>query len=69
MLTLPIRNRSAIHRMLTIVSRRNRRAILAFPRSPLRRRFNSSPFHPNRFISSATIRSAFASADSRNSSP
>ncbi len=31
MLTLPIRNRSAIHHMLTIVSRRNRRASLAFP--------------------------------------
>ena len=37
MLTDPIANCWAIHRLLTVVSRRNRRAILTFLTSPLRR--------------------------------
>ena len=69
MLTLPIRNRSAIHPSVTIVSRRNRRAIRSLSGSPLRRLLKSSSASPRRFNSSATIRCAFASADSRNSSP
>lgn len=69
MLALPIASRPAIHFRDMVVSARNRRAITTFWRCPLRCFFNSSSFPPNRLNYPATIASAFAAADSRNSSP
>jgi len=42
LLTDPIDNCFAIHRLLTVVSRRNRRAILTFPTSPSRENENEN---------------------------
>ena len=55
--------------IVKIVSRLNRAVIANFPGSLLRRRSKSASVHPNRFNSSATIRSAFAAALSRRNSP
>ena len=63
LLTDPIDNCFAIHRLLTVVSRRNRRAILTFPTSPLRRRPKSASSQSIFASSSAMIRRAFSSAD------
>ena len=69
LLTDPINNCFAIHRLLTVVSRPNRRAILTFPASPLRRRPKSASSQSNFASSSAMIRRAFPSADWPISSP
>jgi len=63
LLTDPINNCFAIHRLLTVVSRRNRRAILTFPTSPLRRRPKSASAQSTFASSSAMIWRAFSSAD------
>ena len=65
----PIDNCCAIHRLLTVVSRPNRRAILTFPASPLRRRPKSASSPSTFASSSAMIRRAFPSADWPISSP
>ena len=69
LLTDPIDNCFPIHRLLTVVSRRNRRAIFTFPTSPLRRRPKSASSQSNFASSSAMIRRAFSSADWPISAP
>jgi len=58
-----------MHRLLTVVSRRNRRAILTFPTSHLRRRPKSASSQSTFASFSAMIRRAFSSADWPISSP
>ena len=66
---VPIFSRFATHARVIVVSSRNRRAIAIFSGSPLRRSLSVRSVHFRHLNSSLTIRSALASADSRNSSP
>ena len=63
LLTDAIDNCFAIHRLLTVVSRRNPRALLTFPTSPSRRRPKSASSQSSFASCSAMIRRAFSSAD------
>ena len=66
---MPMRNRSAIHLSVSVVSTLSRCANRTLKTSPLRRTRRSSSVHPLRLSSPPMIFSALASALSCNSSP